>query len=188
MILGGLTLGGKLNGWKMVNRSANELPQDLSTAVSSLFHTDSVIYNPIWYLARGWTNVNKSADSGNHMLICEEIRPDEEKKIVAVTVNIPIGDFGENATIVEVITDQDLVEGVPAGLELAKKFYKAVERLDGVAYVPVLYIGQQLVKGTNYYVVAQGTVQHPGCEPYALLIKFNEFEGKVILVGIEPLR
>ena len=188
MLLGGITLGGKLGGFEFSNHSAKNLPQALASAVTDLFYGEKTklgaSYVPLWYLGSQLVN------GRNYSLICEQTRStkDFEKRIVAVIINIPAGNIdGSNASIVEVIDDADLIEGSNANENVKKYFDDAIGGLIGVEYTPVLYVGQQLVKGVNYFVIAQAKVIYPDSEPYAVMIKFNVFQGNSTLVEIEKL-
>ena len=142
-------------------------------------------YDPIWYL--GTQIVNGT----NHLLICLQTRltKENEKKIVGVVINIPAGSIGGNdAKIVEVIEDSDLIEGTNLELGIGEKFNRAMNGLAGVSYKPVMYVGSQVVKGMNYYIVAEARLIYPNSEPYAAMICLNEFQGNVGLVGIETLK
>jgi hypothetical protein len=118
------------------------------------------------------------------MVLCKQILATEHKttNIVLAIINIPAGDItGENATLVEVITEAEL----PA--EVKDAFDAAVGPLHGVNYTPLLYIGSQVVKGINYYVLCEATVVYPDAVPTAVVVGVNAFEGKYSVVSIEPV-
>ena len=67
-------------------------------------------------------------------------------------------------------------------------FEKAMEQLDGVNYVPIRVIGEQLVSGTNYCVLTQATTVYPGAAPYcALVFVYRDLSGSVELKDIQEL-
>ena len=189
MILGGINFGGKLGGWTIVNHSTEHLPQALASAVSALETGElsgfGVRYKAIWYLASQLVN------GSNHMLVCKQTRSDKDatQKIVVVVLNIPATGAitGEGATIREVIEDADLVEGVKSDAKLLENFNKAKVKLTGVGYTPVMFVGDQLVKGTNYFIVTEALLSRPGSEPYAVMVKLNVFGDEADFVGVTPL-
>lgn len=64
----------------------------------------------------------------------------------------------------------------------AASAWSAVENLVGVGYKPLLYVGKQVAKGTDYVFIAeQNILSNP---PVRRVINFtiNEFQGKYELV------
>ena len=59
--------------------------------------------------------------------------------------------------------------------------------LVGCSYRPVVYVGKQIVKGTNHYVIAEAKMVVPNSKPYAAMICINEFEKQTRLVSIEVI-
>ena len=186
MTLGGITLSGKLGGYEIVNQSISSLPQDLANATNNVFtKTLGATYDPIWYIG------SQQVNGKNHLLICKQTRTTKgsEQKIVGVVINIPAGSIGGGgAKIVEIIEDSDLIEGTNIDKNLNEKFDKVLSGLTGVSYKPVLYIGEQIVKGINYYIVAEAKAIYPNAEPYAVIICLNEFQANVVLESIERLK
>ena len=69
--------------------------------------------------------------------------------------------------------------------EIQAVFDKAFEELVGVDYVPVAYLGSQVVSGTNYCLLCQATVVYPGALPSYVLVFINEtLEGEVTIMNI----
>ena len=65
---------------------------------------------------------------------------------------------------------------------------KAQEQLLGVVYVPVAYLGSQVVAGTNHAVLCRASVTAPGARPYwAVLYLYEDLEGNVSVLDIESL-
>lgn len=188
MTLGGITSGGKLGGYNIVNQSVKNLPQDLASATSKVFGNNTKLgatYEAIWYVG------SQIVNGTNYLLICKQTRTtkDQDSKIVGVVVNIPAGSVGGGgAKIVEIIEDGDLIEGTNLDKKLKEKFDKALSGLLGVTYKPVLYVGDKVADGTNYYIIAEARAVYPNAEPYAVIVCLNEFEGNVILESIERLK
>lgn len=190
MKFGEMSIGGKLGGWEIVNAPADKLPQPLASATVKLFYGENgeVKYNPVWYAATQLVN------GLNHMLVCEQFKKAEEseeteKHIVAVVVNIPAGDFkGEKATIVEVINDADLIEGTDPEMNLKGLFKRATQGLVGCKYTPVLFLGQQVVRGINYSILTEIRPSTLSGEPYPAVITINVISGNATVYRIDPLR
>ena len=67
-------------------------------------------------------------------------------------------------------------------------FEKGLELLVGVDYVPVAYLGSQVVAGTNHVFLAQATVVYPGAQPYYVLIYlYQDLQGGVQLMNVADL-
>lgn len=182
MLFGSIQFGGKLGGYKIANHSAHQLPQDLATGFDKL--TEKIIgvsYEPIWYLG------SQIVNGTNHLLICRQTRTDKDstQKIVALVVNISTDGI---PSIVEVIDDSDLIEGVSFDEKIKLHFENAMKGLLGVQYTPILYLGSQVVKGVNHFVITEAKIIRNGSEPYPALITFNVFQDDAALVGIEPLQ
>ena len=188
MLLGSITAGGKLTGYQLTNHSANQLPQALASAVNRLFDGEGKLlgatYKPIWYIG------SQQVNGKNHLLICEQSNSSKNasKRIVGVVINITADDIdGSKASIVEIIDDAELIEGTDLDINLREKFKNALNTLFGVQYTPILYVGSQIVKGTNYYVVAEAKIVRPDADPYAVMICFNVFNDSTIVTSIEHL-
>jgi hypothetical protein len=57
----------------------------------------------------------------------------------------------------------------------------------GASYTPLLYLGEQLVKGTNYYYIAQQTLVTATPIKRVALVVINEFQKKYEIVGVEKI-
>ena len=177
-MLGSINVGGKLGGYQLVNHSANQLPQSLATATSKLLDAN---YKAIWYIG------SQQVNGKNHLLICEQFKS-TSKRIVGVVINIPADDTdGANASIVEIIDDAELIEGTNLDNNLRENFKNLLNNILGVRYTPILYIGSQIVKGINHYIVAEAKIVRPDAEPYAVMICFNVFNDSVVVTSIEHL-
>lgn len=185
MKLGGITLGGKLGGWNIINQPAVTLPQALASAKSVLFGST---FTPIWLVA------DQIVNGTNYLLIAEAVRTTlkADKRIVAIIVNIPAGSFdGEGAKIVEVIEDDELVEGTDPE-DKVKEYFDSViepagEKLTGVGITPVLYMGKKVTKGINHVVVAQRRMISSDADPEAIVVEFNVFNNKATLYLLDKI-
>ncbi len=75
-------------------------------------------------------------------------------------------------------------------LKAARAAYdKAMEGLTGVDYVQKLYIGSQVVAGTNYYFLCKATVVYPGSKPYWTIVSvYEDLEGNCTINDIEKFQ
>ena len=64
-------------------------------------------------------------------------------------------------------------------------FEKGLEGLLGVKYVPVAYLGSQVVAGMNHCFLCTATTVYPGAQPqYALVYMYQDLSGGVHLMNI----
>ena len=182
MKFGGIELGGEFGGYEIINEPANSLPQAVASAVGIV--NSGILgatYLPVWY-------VGKQVVNGiNHFIICEQVRAtkNKDKGIVGLVINIPPGDGsmkGEGASVVKIIEEEKLPADVRAAFETAAK------SLVGVSYKAVAYIGRQVVRGVNHYIMCEGRAIYPGAEPFAAVMAVNVFEGNVSIVGVAPVK
>ena len=69
--------------------------------------------------------------------------------------------------------------------ELQAVLDKALESLMGVHYVPVAYLGSQLVAGTNHAFLCQATVVYPDAQPrWVILYLYQDLQGNVTIMNI----
>ena len=62
---------------------------------------------------------------------------------------------------------------------------KGMEGLVGVNYIPVAYLGSQVVSGTNHAILCQATVVYPGATPYFVIVYlYEDLQGNVSLMNI----
>ena len=180
MRLGGIELdNGDLGGWELCSVPVNALPQRVATAIVAV-NNDllGASYLPIRLVGTQIVN------GENFMFIAKEVRATAKKdtRIVSLVINIPAGDItGEQATIVEVKESTELPD------EVQDVFDAAIGSLHGVNYVPLLYVGEQVVKGLNYYVICEATVVYPNAVPKPVLVCVNTFEGVNSVVSIEQI-
>ena len=74
-------------------------------------------------------------------------------------------------------------EGITKMPQEAASAWSTVDGLVGASYKPLLYLGKQVVKGVNYFFIAEQTLIT--CPPIrrVVTLTINEFEGKYELLG-----
>lgn len=169
MKFGDVKLGGKLGGYTIVNQPADKLPQDLATAIPDLCPG----YIPLWYMGTQLVN------GMNHAVVCSRNNASE---IVLVIINIPPNSVGGKGASVVSITDSADLFGT-----LGQIFTEALNGLVGVTYKPIAFLGEQVVKGVNYFILAEAKIVYPDAKPYPAIVEINVFQNKASLVGIERL-
>lgn len=179
---GGIELGEAFGGYEILNIPVNTLPQDVASAMGAVNSTPllGATYNPIWYVGKQLVN------GTNYFFIAEDIRStkNKDKSIVGLIINVPLGEHamqGVGAKIVRIIESEKLSEEV----EIA--FAEVVKELKGVSYKPVVYIGKQVARGENHYIVCESKVIYPGAQPRAVILGINIFEGKSSVISILPI-
>lgn len=73
-------------------------------------------------------------------------------------------------------------KGVKLPQEVATGFVAVTSELVGAEYQPVLYIGNQVVKGTNYCVLALQTIR--GKQRFVKVIFNLDLDGEYSLISI----
>ena len=69
--------------------------------------------------------------------------------------------------------------------ELQAIFDKGLEGLVGVNYVPVAYLGSQVVAGTNHAFLCQATVVYPDAVPtWKIVFLYEDLQGNVSIMNI----
>lgn len=72
--------------------------------------------------------------------------------------------------------------------ELRALFDKGTETLTGMSYVPVAYLGSQVVAGTNHAFLCRAVSAYPGStvqEPaYAMVYLYEDLAGNVSILSI----
>ncbi len=70
----------------------------------------------------------------------------------------------------------------------ATAFSKAIGGLVGVNYIPVLYVGHQIVSGTNYCIICKTTTvtnpPMPGCKAVYI---YESLDGTCSIIKIEDV-
>ena len=182
MKFGEIELGKSFGGYEIINKPADQIPQDVASAIGIVNSTPllGATYIPLWLWGKQVVN------GVNYFFIAEDIRTtkDKDKSIVGLIINIPPGEGsikGEGAKIVRVIENEKLSE------EIDVAFNEVVKGLCGVAYKPIAYIGKQIVKGENHYILCEAKTIYPGAQPRAVILCINIFNGKSSVVSILPL-
>lgn len=182
MKFGEIELGKTFGGYEIINKPANRLPQDLTSAIG-IVNSNPLLgatYNPLWLWGK------QPVNGVNYFFIAEDIRAtkNKDKSIVGLIINIPPGEGavrGEGAKIVRIIENEKLSEEV----ELA--FKEVVQELRGMSYKPVAYMGKQVVRGENHYILCEAKVIYPGAQPRAVVVGINIFENKPSIACILPI-
>ncbi len=178
---GGVELGGTFGGYTIVDTSAAKLPQDAATAIGAANNGMlGATYNPIWYVGHQLVN------GTNHLFVAEVARStkDRDTSIVGLVVNVPAGEgylSGKGAKIARIIENATLTP------EVETAFTSVTQNIVGVGYKPVLYVGEQIVHGTNHYIVCEARGVYPGARPYATVVCVNICDGNASLVSITPI-
>ena len=72
--------------------------------------------------------------------------------------------------------------------EVRALFDQALNRLVGVKYVPVAYLGMQVVAGYNHAILCQATTVYPGASPrWVIMYLFEDLDGNVSITEIRDL-
>ena len=67
-------------------------------------------------------------------------------------------------------------------------FDKAMDGLVGMNYVPVAYLGSQVVAGYNHAILCQATTVYPGATPrWVIVYLFEDLDGGVEITNIVDL-
>ncbi len=111
------------------------------------------------------------------------------KKIFALMLTVMI--LASSLTMGCALAETPLMGGWTAAEDAAitedvrALFDKAMEGLVGVNYVPVAYLGSQVVAGTNHAILCQTTVVYPGAQPaWKVVFLYENLEGGVEIMNI----
>lgn len=179
---GNIDLSEVFGNYEIVNIPASKLPQDVASAIG-VINSDPMLgatYLPIWYVGK------QTVNGINHFFIAEDIRAtkNKDKLIVGLVVNVPPGEGaanGEGAKVVQIIEETRLSPEIQIAFNTAEK------GLVGVSYKPIAYLGSQMARGVNRYIICQAKPIYPGAQPYAVVMVLNLFEGNVSIVAITPI-
>ena len=115
-------------------------------------------------------------DSGFTIVMYRQIEPEQE---------------GEPEGETDVMTGGGMTGGWQAAEDPAVTeerqaiFDKGLEGLVGVGYVPVAYLGSQVVAGTNHAFLCQGTVVVPDAQPeWKIVFLYEDLQGNVTVLDI----
>lgn len=73
-------------------------------------------------------------------------------------------------------------KGLTTMPQSAASAWGAVEKLIGAKYIPLVYVGKQIVKGVNHYFIAEQILSVSGEEKAIVSLCVNEFQGKFVVV------
>ena len=74
-------------------------------------------------------------------------------------------------------------KGLTSMPQKAATAWGAVDGLMGAKYLPLLYVGTQVVRGLNHWFIAQVTTVTAQPKKKIVKLAVNEFQGKIELVG-----
>ena len=85
--------------------------------------------------------------------------------------------------------DSWIAAGDPAVTdEIRALFDKALDGLVGVNYIPVAYLGSQVVAGYNHAILCQATTVYPGAAPrWVIMYLYEDLNGGVTITDITDL-
>ena len=183
MNVGSITNSNLLGGWTLELESAEKMPQKLATAFGNLFGNKfGGSYLPVYYVGKQVVN------GTNYKLIAERTKQVSGGKTIkdfaVTTINIPLGDIrAEKATVVseEDATDFILRDEIETGVK------KALADFTSVNHKPILELGEQIVKGKNYYFICESKGNFSDAEPYLTRIAINNFQNNWTIDQIERL-
>ena len=177
-MVGAIDYGPSLGGWDIKNLPIDSLPEEVATAVGAINELGyfGATFEPIWYIG------SQVVNGMNYKFLCRETRTTRthDQAIVAVTVNVPAGDFNA-ASIVSVEKEADLTH------EQELVFKLATVKILGVEFTPVVFVGTQIVKGKNYYYICEAKPVYPDAVPYAVTMTVNIFGSSVNATEITPI-
>lgn len=179
---GGIELGVTFGGYEIANIPVNKLPQEVASAMGAVNSTPllGATYNPIWYVGK------QTVNGTNYLFIAEDIRStkNKDKSIVGLVINVPPGEHamqGAGAKIDRIIESEKLAP------EIQTAFTTVEKNLIGVSFKPIMYIGKQVVRGVNHFLVCESKGIYPNAQPRAVIFVFNIFEGNPSVVAILPI-
>lgn len=71
--------------------------------------------------------------------------------------------------------------------KVASAFTAVTKDLVGATYTPVLYCGQQIVKGVNYMLICEITLSDKEGTQHLAQMIINEFQGEYYIVNIQTI-
>lgn len=182
-MFGEITNSELMGGWTFKFDNTEKLPQDLASAFTNLFGTKfGGAYVPRLLVGTQLVNgLNYDLIVERNMLVSGG---KTVKSFANVVINIPSGDVGgENATVVSEkdATDFVLRDEIETGVK------KALTGWVGSTIKPLLELGTQVVKGTNYVFIAECQGVYPGAEPYLARVVVNNFQDNWVIYEIERI-
>ena len=111
------------------------------------------------------------------------------KKIISLILAVLL--LASTMMMVPALAENALSGGwTPAGdpaitEEIRALFDQAMEGLLGVDYVPVAYLGSQVVAGTNHAILCQATVVYPDAQPkWTIVFLYEDLTGHAEILSI----
>lgn len=175
---------GVLGGWTLVNdfalpiterdengeiKTVSRLPQDVASGIGIVGEANGADYTPLFYV--GTQVVNGT----NHWLVSRK-KKDGVESIVNLIFNIPIGSIGGvGATLVKEETTDDVTFSDEANEAL---HFIQTNVFPSFTVKPLVEIGTQIVKGTNYHLVV---LKYYGSNEASTQVSYeiaNKFQGK----------
>ena len=96
------------------------------------------------------------------------------KKIIAVVLSLMLVAAVACASAAGLLGGWSVAESTEITEEQKAVFDQAVEKLIGVGYEPVAYLGSQVVAGTNHCFLCKATVVYPDAVPSLVLVYVYE--------------
>ena len=111
------------------------------------------------------------------------------KKLIALLLMVLVLFSVASAEYVPPVTGGWAPSADPAVTEELKAlFEKGTETLTGASYVPVAYLGSQVVAGTNHAFLCQAVTAYPGsletAPAYAMVYLYEDLSGNVSILSI----
>ena len=111
------------------------------------------------------------------------------KKLIALLLMVLVLFSVASAEYVPPVTGGWAPSADPAVTEELKTlFEKGTETLTGASYVPVAYLGSQVVAGTNHAFLCQAVTAYPGsletAPAYAMVYLYEDLSGNVSILSI----
>ena len=152
--------------------------------------TDGAGYIPVAYLS------SQVVAGTNHLVLCKT-EPDSADPASFYALVTIYEDLQGNAEITGVAKSvlEAPVEGVVGGwtesetlevtAEAKAAFDKAKKEFDTELYEPIALLSTQIVSGTNYALLCEGSPNHPGSEAnYDIVIVYEDLDGNAKIMGI----
>lgn len=73
-------------------------------------------------------------------------------------------------------------EGLTKMPQKAASAWSAVDGIVGASYKPLLYIGEQVARGTNYWFICEQTLVTATPAKHIVTLAINEFNGTYMIV------
>ena len=99
--------------------------------------------------------------------------------LMVASLAVAVADDGPLSGGWQPAADASVTDDVQALLE------KGLDGMVGANYVPVAYLGSQVVAGTNHAILCQVTAVVPDAEPYFVIVYlYEDLEGNVTIMNV----